>query len=165
MIAIGQYKYVCETTILRPDKDRPLYSLLYGTRHDIGLEVFRDCQVKALEAQAKTRAETKVGKAEEKTGQGEMFASLREMAGNEADEFLKSQEKSARDALIALAPDRSAPVLYKDLWPKILSKHVVRLTRLNRIAAQLRKDDILEFPDWEPRRQVPQPNYRIFAKK
>jgi hypothetical protein len=164
LFAAGKYKHICETTILRPDKDRPLYSLFYGTRHDRGLEVFRDCQVRALEEQAKTRAATKVGKAEEKSGQGEMFGSLHQMNENEADVFLSSESLKAREALIELAPDRSAPILYKDLWPKVLARHVVRRTAVNQLAAQLRKDNFLQFPDWEPRKRVPQPDYRVYRK-
>lgn len=164
LFAAGKYKHICETTILRPDKNRPLYSLFYGTRHDRGLEVFRDCQVRALEEQAKTRAATKVGKAEEKSGQGEMFNSLHEMNENEADVFLSSESLKAREALIELAPDRSTPILYKDLWPQVLARHVVRRTAVNQLAAQLRKDNFLQFPDWEPRKRVPQPDYRVYRK-
>jgi three-Cys-motif partner protein len=49
---IGAYDYVAETTVLRPLSDRPLYCLCYATRHPKGIEVFRDCQVQALEEQA-----------------------------------------------------------------------------------------------------------------
>ena len=162
----GKYKHVCETTILRPDRDRPLYSLFYGTRHDTGLEVFRDCQVKALEAQAKTRAATKVGSAERRTGQSELFETLHEMSGNEASTFLDAELANARETLVALAPDRSGPILlYKDLWPQILARHVVRKTSVNKLAARLRKEGIVEFPSWEPRKQVPQPSYRLFRNR
>src|SRR6266513_1050803 len=40
---------------LRPLKDRTLYCLFYATRHPKGIEVFRDCQIAALNTQAKTR--------------------------------------------------------------------------------------------------------------
>ena len=70
---LGNYPYVAETTILRPLKDRPLYCLCYATRNHHGIEVFRDCQVKALVEQAKTRAATKIKYAEASTGQGEFF--------------------------------------------------------------------------------------------
>jgi three-Cys-motif partner protein len=48
LIHFGMYEYVLETTILRPIRDRPLYCLFYATRHEKGVEVFRDCQVEAL---------------------------------------------------------------------------------------------------------------------
>ena len=117
--------------------------------------------MKALEAQAKTRAATKVGSAERRTGQSELFETLHEMSGNEASTFLDAELVNARKTLVALAPDRSGPtLLYKDLWPQILARHVVRKTSVNKLAARLRKEGIVEFPSWEPRKQVPQPDYR-----
>jgi hypothetical protein len=164
LLAAGSYKHICETTILRPDRDRPLYSLFYGTRHDRGIEVFRDCQVKALETQAATRAAKKVDKAERISGQSEMFSSLHEMDGNEAKDFLKSELEAARHTLIALTPQFPNAILYQDLWPKVLAKHVIRKTSLNQLAAQLRQEGILEFPDWEQRKRIPQPDYRVHRK-
>ena len=76
---LGKYEYVAETTVLRPLKDRPLYCLFYATRHQTGIEVFRDCQVKALMEQSKTRAATKVRHAETSSGQKEIFQSLHDM--------------------------------------------------------------------------------------
>jgi len=162
--AIGRYKHICETTILRPDKDRPLYSLFYGTRHDTGLEVFRDCQVKALEAQAKTRATTKVDKAEQKSGQSELFGSLHEMSENEATAFLETERAQARETLLAITPDSASPVLYKNLWPEVLARHVVRRVDVNKLAADLKKQGMLIFPDWESRKRVPQASYRVYRK-
>jgi three-Cys-motif partner protein len=159
---IGRYKHICETTILRPDKDRPLYSLFYGTRHDTGLEVFRDCQVKALEAQAKTRATTKIDKAEQKSGQSELFGSLHEMSENEATSFLEAERTGARRTLLALAPERSMPIMYKDLWPQVLARHVVRRVDLNKIASELKKEGSLVFPGWEARKRVPQSDYLVY---
>jgi three-Cys-motif partner protein len=61
---IGNYGYVAETAVLRPTKNRPLYSLLYCTRRKEGIDVFRDCQIAALEEQSRTRAAVKIGYAE-----------------------------------------------------------------------------------------------------
>jgi hypothetical protein len=148
---------------LRPDRNRPLYSLFYGTRHDTGLEVFRDCQVKALEAQAQTRAVTKVGHSEETTGQAELFHSLHEMSSDEATRFLDAERKAACETLLAVAPlQGTAPMAYKNLWPQVLDRHVVRKTDINKIAATLRKEGLLVFPGWESRKRVPQPDYIVF---
>jgi three-Cys-motif partner protein len=166
LIRLGHYKYACETTILRPEKDRALYCLFYGTRHDAGIEVFRDCQVKALEAQSKTRAVTKVTHSKEKTGQSEMFLSLHEMSpDDEATPFLQTERMVAEALMMSLVPPHPNSILYKELWPQILARHVVRRTDVNRIAAQLRKKGLLNFPDWEAGRQIPQPNYRVERAK
>ncbi|MBR1090795.1 three-Cys-motif partner protein TcmP [Bradyrhizobium manausense] len=163
LFKLGHYKYVCETTILRPSRDRPLYSLFYGTRHDTGLEVFRDCQVKALEAQSKTRAATKVHLTENKTGQSELFRSLHEMSPeDDVTPFLAAERQRARETMIALAPARASPMLYKDLWPLVLSRHVVRKPDVNKIGADLKKEGTLVFPNWETGKRVPHPGYTVY---
>ena len=161
LLQLGQYKYVCETPILRPSRDRPLYSLFYATRHDMGIEVFRDCQVRALEEQSKTRAVTKVGSAEKKTGQAEFFHSLHDMAPeDDISPLLEAERKAASGTLLALTPTQPSSILYKD-WPQVLARHIIRRPDVNKIAAALRADGQLVFPDWEKQKRVPQPDYRV----
>jgi hypothetical protein len=142
---------------------RPLYSLFYGTRHDTGLEVFRNCQVTALEAQSKTRAATKVGHAVQKSGQGEIFKSFREMSPEEeVAPVLTSERVIARQTLLEMAPLQGSRMLYKDLWPLVLARHIVRRVDVNKIAADLKKEGLLVFPNWEAKKRVPHPEYVVF---
>jgi three-Cys-motif partner protein len=101
---LGKYEYVAETTVLRPLKDRPLYCLFYATRHPTGIEVFRDCQVKALMEQSKTRAATKVKYAEASSGQREIFQSLHDMGPDELMSFLQAEREEAEKTLLELVP-------------------------------------------------------------
>jgi three-Cys-motif partner protein len=162
---LGSYKYVAETTVLRPLKDRPLYCLFYATRHPLGIEVFRDCQIKALKEQSKTRAATKVKHAETSTGQGEIFQSLHDMGPDELTTFLQSQLGQAEKTFLELVPEAPGSVLYKSLWPQILARHVVRRPDVNQIGARLRGDGRVLFPNWEKGKRVPQPDYRIQRPK
>jgi len=162
LLQLGQYKYICETEILRPTKDRPLYSLFYATRHDTGIEVFRDCQVRALEEQSKTRAVTKVGDAEKKTGQTELFHSLHDMAReDDVSPLLETQRKAAERTLLVLTPIQPSSILYKDLWPQVLARHIIRRPDVNKLAVALKANGRLLFPDWEKQKRVPQPDYRV----
>jgi len=158
---LGNYAYVAETTILRPLKDRPLYCLCYATRHPRGIEVFRDCQVKALEEQSKTRAATKVKHAATSSGQGEFFESFHDMGPDALTAFLAKEQSQAERSLLDLIPVAPGSILYEKLWPQVLERHIIRLPDLNKIAAGLRDDGTLLFPDWEERRRVPQPKYRV----
>jgi three-Cys-motif partner protein len=153
---LGQYKYVCETPVFRPERDRPLYSLFYATRHDTGLDVFRSCQVKTFAAQSKSRAQTKLKHREERSGQGEMFGSAHEMTPDrEALPFLEAEQRAAEDTLMALVTKAERSLLYRELWPQVLAERVVTKTDVNAIAAKLRKDGRLRFPNWESRQRVP----------
>jgi three-Cys-motif partner protein len=158
---IGGYHYVVPTEILRPLRNRTLYCLLYATRHEIGLQAFRECQTKALDAQAETRAALKVQHEASDTGQSEMFTSLHEMGPNEAARLRTDAKKAAEAAVLELTPKAPAHITYKKLWPAVLTKHAVRLTDVNTICANLKKKNELVFLDWEPRGRVPKDNYRM----
>ena len=157
---LGKYQYVAEATIFRPLSDRPLYCLFYATRHATGIEVFRDCQVKALWEQSRTRAATKVKHAAASTGQGELFQSLHDMAPDELSPFLQDQREQAERALLELTPEAPNYIEYEKLWPQVLARHVVRRPEVNKIALRLRDEQRLFFLDWEEGKRIPQPNYR-----
>lgn len=153
---LGQYTYVCETPVFRPERDRALYSLFYATRHDTGLEVFRDCQVKTIAAQSESRAQTKIKHAAMRSGQREMFDSAHEMAPDrEALPFLEAERRAAENTLIAATPKAPDWAPYRDVWPRVLAQRVVKKADVNAIAARLRKDGRLLFQNWEQRQRVP----------
>src|SRR5262249_29300651 len=158
---LGNYEYVAETTVLRPLRDRPLYCLFYATRHHRGIEVFRDCQVAALKEEASTRAATKVKHAVTATGQGEFFESLHDMAPDKLDSFFRNELVEAEEALLKLVPSNPNFIIYEKLRARVLARHVVKVSEVNKIAARLRQDGRLISPDWEGGRRVPQPSYRI----
>jgi three-Cys-motif partner protein len=157
---LGNYEYVAETTILRPLKERPLYCLFYATRHPKGIEVFRDCQVAALEAESESRAAAKVQHAAAATGQGELFESLHDMAPDKLEIFLHGQRAKAERMLIELAPMSPRYVPYEVLRAQVLARLVVRSPDVNSIAARFRRENRLLFPDWEKGKRVPQRMYR-----
>lgn len=159
---LGKYRYVVETTILRPLKNRPLYCLCYATRHSSGIEVFRDCQIKALHKQSATRAAVKLQHAVKTSGQAEMFESLHDMGPHELNAFLASERQQAERLLLELTPQKPEAIRYEMLWSEVLARHVIRRPEVNELAVKLRKAQALEFPDWEKGKRVPQPNYRTW---
>lgn len=162
---IGGYTYVAETTVLRPEKDRPLYCLFYATRHGKGIEVFRDSQVEALKKESQTRASVKLTHVANKTGQGEIFESLHDMAPDKLEDYFENERRAALETLLALVPVAPNSMTYEKLLPMVLARHVVRFTDVNKIASSLYKEGALLIPEWEPRKQKPQPHYKIQKSK
>jgi hypothetical protein len=158
---IGNYEYVAETAVLRPTKDRPLYSLLYCTRSKAGIEVFRQRQIAALQEQSRTRAAVKIGHAETTSGQSEIFQSLHEMGPDELVRYLRSEREAATRRILELTPTQPNSIRYDQLWPRILARSVVTKVDVNKIVARLRAENGLLIPDWEKRKQVPQDGYRL----
>ncbi|MDP2329514.1 MAG: three-Cys-motif partner protein TcmP [Reyranella sp.] len=158
---IGQYQFVAETPIYRPLRDRTLYSLMFATRHEKGVEVFRDSQVKALRAQSALRAETKVQTAQRDSGQGEMFASLNEMQRDETEEFLNDERAAAIHTLANQIPEPPAFAKFGTVMTNVLKRHVVTAVDVRNIAVTMRGEGRLAFPDWQLRKRVPDSNYRV----
>ena len=147
---IGGYQYVAETTILRPNINRPLYCLFYGTRKPQGIEVFRDCQIKTMREQTSIRAEAKFKRAEVETGQVELFGPRTELAVNDDEHRLDEERTMARRSLLEFTPEGSTGESYGHLWPQVLARHLVRKIELGEIVADLRKSGELEIDNWRP---------------
>jgi three-Cys-motif partner protein len=158
---VGGYSYVVPTEILRPLRNRTLYCLFYATRHESGLQAFRDCQTKALDAQATTRAVLRVEHEASGSGQIELFESLHDMAPNETAALREEAKKAAGALVLDLTPRAPDCITYRQLWPAVMTEHAVRLTDVNAICAELRKMNKLVFLDWEPRGRVPKNHYRL----
>lgn len=158
---IGHYQYIVPTEILRPLTNRTLYCLFYATRHEKGLAAFRECQTKALDAQAETRAALKVRYDSADSGQSELFTSLHNMGPNETAELRSKAKQAAEAAILDITPKAPESITYKKLWAAVLTDHAVRLTDVNAMCAKLRKSEALLFPDWEAGTRVPQDHYRV----
>ncbi|WP_030541526.1 three-Cys-motif partner protein TcmP, partial [Sphingobium sp. DC-2] len=129
---VGGYDYVANVDVRRPDRDRTLYFLVYGTRQPPGIKVFRDCQVKSLGVQADIIGRKKLEKQATASSQFELLGSMQDMAPDANKEFLREEIEGARRLLMDLAPVSGAGVPWGELWPKVLANHVVRLTDRNR---------------------------------
>lgn len=117
--------------------------------------------MKALEEETRTRAATKIKHAEAVSGQRERFESLHEMAPNDLESKLELARKAAEVAFLDLVRTAPALITFEQVWPHVLSRHVVRLTDINDIAARLRKEERLIFPNWDPKKRVPKGHHRV----
>lgn len=160
--SLGGYTHVAETTVLRPTQDRPLYSLVYGTRSVTGLEVFRDCQIKALREQSQVRGIAKLHAVAAASRQNELFDSLSDMTPDTITDFLDSERRAAGEVLLNLVPSAPSAVRWVEVWPQVLARAIVTRAQVNALAADLRKSGTLIFPDWEARKRVPDDGYRLY---
>ena len=83
------------------------------------------------------------------------------MAPNELETMLAAAKVAAEKTLLELTPAAPKTTKYEDVWLRVLAKHVVRLPDVNQIAARLRKEQKIAFPDWQSGKRVPQPNYKM----
>jgi three-Cys-motif partner protein len=158
---LGDYRFVAETTVLRPTRNRPLYCLVYGTRSPVGLRVFRESQIKALRQQDMIRGRTKLTTSAAATGQNELFGSLSEMAPDPTTAFFDAELEQAEQLMKAVTPSAPDSALWRHIWPQVMERHVVSQAQLNQLAGELHRQGILQCSDWGHRKRVPDDGYRL----
>ncbi len=145
---VGGYHYVADVDVRRPNRDRTLYFLVYGTRETAGIRVFRDCQIKSLGVQADIIARKRVVDQTASSNQFELLGSMHEMAPNPNKAFLAEEKDKAEAFLLNVVPMTGRGEPWGRIWPIVLARHVIRLSELNKVANQHRKDGRLVFPTW-----------------
>ncbi|WP_228244227.1 three-Cys-motif partner protein TcmP [Porphyrobacter sp. GA68] len=158
---VGGFTYVADVDIRYPGKDRTYYFLVYGTRDARGIEVFRDCQVKALEAQSTIAGQMSIAK-RETAGQSSLFGTEWEKPAVSHRQFLGEERAAARSTLLEIAT-KSPGAAWGSVWPRLLAAHAIRKTDAGAIANSLRKEAAIEFPGWPSGKRVPSDEYRVFA--
>ena len=157
--SVGGFKYVADVDIRHPDKKRTYYFLVYATREPAGLEVFRDCQVKALEAQAHIAGQRSLEKSE-KSGQRSLFGSELEEANIDHRSFLAQQRQAAKSQPLAIA-EQQPGISWGNVWPRLLADYAIRKTDTGVIAGELRKDRLIRFPQWAGKKRIPEDGYHL----
>lgn len=157
----GGFQYVADTPILRPLANRVLYSLVFATRNKAGLEVFRDRQIKTLEKQESVRAEVQLTNKETLSGQSELFGSFASMRPSQTGGLLASELGAAKATILDSIPKAPESVQYSNLWPDILTKHIVRKTQVNKIVSELKRDGSISVEPWKQRQRIPRDTDRV----
>jgi three-Cys-motif partner protein len=149
------FTYAPVISVDKPLHDRTLYKLIFLTRHSTGLKVFRDSELKALEAQAASRSKTKAEARTAKSGMGELFDDGLDVQTDRSSRRVKEGEETAKAALLAsLELAGSSGKVWRDLWPPILNSAVVTHSRLGRMVNALRKARTIEAPGWPSERKI-----------
>lgn len=146
---MGNYVYAPALTVDETASERPLYKLIYLSRHPIGLQVFRDAHVKALEAQATYKAARKAEIRRQTTGMDDLFASPSVIRSGERSALeITGGVTAAQARLRKLLAETADGVRWKNVWPAILDACVVTHNQLGDYVRELRLAGEVNSPDW-----------------
>ena len=141
--------YAPALTVDETETERPLYKLIYLSRHPVGLRVFRDAHVKALEAQATYKSARKAETRRQKTGMNDLFASPSSIDPAERSALeIASGGIAARALMIEILRDKPAGLQWKDIWARVLDACVVTHNQLGDCVRDLRDSANLTVPAW-----------------
>lgn len=152
----GAYDFVTSLVVQKPLADRTLYHLVFGTRSAEGLNVFRNSQVKALEAQAKVRAAGKSKAKSAKSGQSDLFAGIDAVPIDPSSREIEEGRMGGIAFAAELINASQGGILWSTLWPKVLTKFTIRRTDLAHAINAMRKAGAIIAPSWPSERyQIP----------
>lgn len=120
----GGFQFVCNATVLHPERDRTHFNLIYATRHPKGVEVFKEAEKSAMEEMERARAEAQQRRREERTGQTEMFPSIESPASRYYMDLRDRYLGQSRQALLDLLESRLR-VPYDEAWATALVRPLV----------------------------------------
>ncbi|HEV7342248.1 MAG TPA: three-Cys-motif partner protein TcmP [Sphingopyxis sp.] len=146
---MGGYKFAPALTVDETAVDRPLYKLIYLTRHPAGIKVFRDAHRKSLETQATYKSAKKAETRRVASGMNDMFAGQSAMEpGERSAREISQGEAAARSTMLQILSESSADLKWKDVWPRVLDLCAVTYGALGDIANDLRKRGLIIVPAW-----------------
>lgn len=160
---MGDYKYRPAITVDETDCDRPLYKLIFLTRHELGLQVFRDAEAKALEVQAATRIDAKAAKRQERTGMVDMLAQagLDVPSDRSATLLAKGRAAGAHYAMAVLEDRAPDGVTWKALWTEVLDAWSITHKELRDAIAAQHKAGRLDIFGLQPPARKPKNEHVI----
>jgi three-Cys-motif partner protein len=158
------YEYAPVITVDKVLHNRPLYKLIFLSRHSKGLEVFRDSEEKTLGAQAEVRSAAKAKTKATNSGMGDLFGDgLDAVPNDRSSQVLRlSKEQAPNDLAERVKAAGTAGTTWGELWPQILKDFSVTRSWLGRQVNDLRKSDQLLAPGWpSERKQIPDDGQRL----
>lgn len=160
----GAYSFSPVITVDKVLHNRPLYKLIFLSRHAEGLKVFRDSEEKALDAQATARSASKAKKRAESSAMGDLFADGEDAVPNDrSSQVIRQSRQDALRALGArLAAAGSNGIAWVNLWPPILDDFSVTRSWLGHQVNDMRKAGRILAPGWpSERKQLPDDSQRL----
>lgn len=146
---MGNYVYAPALTVDETATERPLYKLIYLSRHPIGLRVFRDAHVKALETQATYKSARRQETRRQQFGMDDLFASPTAMNPGERSALeISDGVVAGREKVLELLGQRPEGWRWKNLWPAVLDACVITHNQLGDCVRGFREAAKIDVPDW-----------------
>ncbi len=152
----GEYPYVMPAIVLHPEIDRTHFHLIYATRHEKGVEVFKEAERRAMREMERVRAEAQRRKSEERTGQQSFL--FQSEQPNESAHFLDLRERylaRAKGSVLRCLRERRR-VSYDEVWLEaLLGSPLVWEQDLKSWIANWREERLLVVEGLAKRERVP----------
>jgi three-Cys-motif partner protein len=150
----GRFNYVCTLPVMKPDKDSFHFHMIYATRHDRGVEVFKETEKSVIPFMHETRAEAQERRRFEQSGQSSMFPAE---ARYQEKRFTRFQLRNVELAKGHLREQLklSHEILFDDAWATVMQYSAVSLADLHDWLREWEAGGLLEITNKIPRQRWP----------
>jgi three-Cys-motif partner protein len=161
----GGFNFVPSLTVQKTFADRTYYHMVFGTRSPVGLEVFRDSQIKALTMQAEVRASEKSKARTKATGQIELFAGTESIPYDPSSQEIADGKTEGVSFAIQVLEASPNGIVWSKLWPMVLERFTIRRVELQRAINELRKSGKIDAPGWPTAQHSKPQDQQLFRVK
>jgi three-Cys-motif partner protein len=134
----GNFEHVCPAFVLNPERDRPHFNLVYATRDDKGLEVFKTAEQNAMRVMEQER---------EKIDDKKRFGTQRKLFRSEepSSYYVELRQRYLEMARTSVRRELEAKsrMAYRDVWRIALSQPLVWERDLKGWLEEWRKEGVL----------------------
>lgn len=150
----GKYLYVGSAIVLKPEIDTPQFHLIYATRHNKGVAVFKDVEQKMLPVAADARGVAKERRRLAETGQASFLPPRDPSTTIEVRRarYREMAREKVRDKLM-----RARRLRYEVLWRMALAFPLVWTSDVRSWIDEWKRAGEIAIPTQTGRRRVPDP--------
>lgn len=148
----GKFAHVTSTPILVPDKDRTKYSLIYATRHIVGLRKFREVENRTITIQRSARTLAKYDKRIMRDRMEDLLGSSSFEGTGDAklDEAIVLCRRNARQKITEILQSVESAT-YDDLRAIIMEIPFMHEPVLKDMLMDLKRSSVIDIPTLRPR--------------
>lgn len=151
---VGAFNYICSAVVLHPEIDRTRFHLIYGTRSQKGVQVFKEAEKKAMAVQEEARAEAQKRRREARTHQPS-FLSGQELYDPAHYNALRDRYLAKSRNLVLNDLRARGRVPYDDAWALALSQPMAWESDLKEWIQEWQVEGKIELAGFKPRQRVP----------
>jgi three-Cys-motif partner protein len=150
----GNYSYVCSAIVLHPERDRTHFHLIYATRHRKGVEVFKNAEKKAMEAQESARATARERRRVEATRMVSLFGGHGMHSPAYYEEIRQHYVCRSRAVASEILKQRGR-VPYEALWDATMVQPLTWESDLKLWLREWASAGHVSYEGWKPGQRVP----------
>ena len=151
--AAGSFRYVCYTPIFQAQTNNVHFHLIYATRNEKGLEVFKKEERKAMEVMENARA--KAQQRERESGGTLELLSSTDMHDSQFYNSLRTKYWNKAESKIRSVLAAKKSIQFDALWESVLTTPLVWVEDLNQFLLQLRAEGKLKLTGMGEREKFP----------